>query len=87
MVISAATSAREAGRRQLHAIDRAAAKPQLQATAMMQAVAESGGDMLDASAFHMNNDGLNPVLEFRRPALQWRCLPPLFQGREKPFSA
>lgn len=53
------------------------------ATAMMQAVAQSGAGMSGASAIHMNIFGLMPVVEFGTGAQRRRMLEPLIQGRER----
>jgi acyl-CoA dehydrogenase len=55
----------------------------MEATLMMQAVAESGACLSGASALHMNIFGLKPVEIFGNEEQRERFLPPLIQGREK----
>jgi len=55
----------------------------MEATLMMQAVAESGACLSGASALHMNIFGLKPVEIFGNEEQRKRFLPPLIQGREK----
>src|SRR4029077_12256679 len=55
----------------------------LEATVMMQAIAESGASFSGASAVHMNIFGLNPVVVFGNAEQKKRMLPPLIQGKHK----
>jgi acyl-CoA dehydrogenase len=54
-----------------------------EASAMMQAISESGAGMTGASAIHMNIFGLNPVVVFGTREQKARMLPPLVEGKEK----
>jgi acyl-CoA dehydrogenase len=54
-----------------------------EASAMMQAVAQSGAGFSGASALHMNIFGLNPVVRFGTEEQKRRFLPPLIRGEEK----
>jgi acyl-CoA dehydrogenase len=55
----------------------------MEATILMQAVAESGACMSGASAIHLNIFGLNPVVVFGTDAQKRRMLPPVIAGRDK----
>jgi acyl-CoA dehydrogenase len=55
----------------------------LEASLVMQTIAESGAGMSGASAVHLNVFGLNPVVVFGTEAQKARFLPPLISGREK----
>jgi acyl-CoA dehydrogenase len=55
----------------------------VEASAMMQAVAQSGAGMSGASAIHMNIFGPMPVVVFGTEAQKRRMLPPLISGAER----
>jgi acyl-CoA dehydrogenase len=55
----------------------------IEATIMMQAIAESGAAMSGASAIHMNIFGLQPVVVFGSDEQKARMLPPLIRGEHK----
>lgn len=55
----------------------------LEASIMMQAVAESGGGMTAASAIHGPVFGLEPVILFGTEEQQQRMIPPVIAGQEK----
>ncbi len=55
----------------------------LEASIMMQAVAESGGGMSAASAIHGPVFGLEPVILFGTEEQQQRMIPPVIAGKEK----
>ena len=55
----------------------------IEATILMQAVAESGACMSGASAIHLNIFGLNPVVVYGTEAQKRRMLPPVIAGRDK----
>ena len=55
----------------------------VEATILMQAIAESGAGMSGASAVHINIFGLHPVVIHGTHAQKSRMLPPLIQGKDK----
>ncbi|MEL6374370.1 MAG: acyl-CoA dehydrogenase family protein [Pseudomonadota bacterium] len=55
----------------------------VEASLMMQAIAESGAGMQGASAVHMNIFGLNPVVKFGSDEQKERFLRPLIAGDER----
>jgi len=55
----------------------------VEATILMQAIAESGAGMSGASAVHINIFGLHPVVIHGTQAQKARMLPPLIQGKDK----
>ncbi len=55
----------------------------VEASLMMQAIAESGAAMSGASAVHINIFGLNPVVVHGTDAQKQRMLPPLIAGKDK----
>lgn len=55
----------------------------MEATILMQAIAESGAGMSGASAVHINIFGLHPVVIHGTQAQKARMLPPLIQGKDK----
>ena len=55
----------------------------VEASLMMQAIAESGAAMSGASAVHINIFGLNPVVVHGTEAQKQRMLPPLIAGKDK----
>jgi acyl-CoA dehydrogenase len=55
----------------------------MEASIMMQTIAESGACMSGASAVHMNIFGLLPVVVFGTKEQQARMLPPLIAGKDK----
>ena len=55
----------------------------IEASLMMQAIAESGAAMSGASAVHINIFGLNPVVVHGTEAQKQRMLPPLIAGKDK----
>src|ERR1044071_7593261 len=55
----------------------------LEASIMMQAIAESGAGFSGASAVHMNIFGLNPVVVFGNDEQKRRMLAPLIAGNER----
>ncbi|MFM5908740.1 MAG: acyl-CoA dehydrogenase family protein [Novosphingobium sp.] len=55
----------------------------LEASIMMQAVAESGGGMTAASAIHGPVFGLEPVILYGTEEQQQRMIPPVIAGKEK----
>jgi len=55
----------------------------IEASLMMQAIAESGAGMSGASAVHINIFGLHPVVIHGTHEQKARMLPPLIQGKDK----
>jgi acyl-CoA dehydrogenase len=55
----------------------------VEASLMMQAIAESGAGASGCSAIHMNIFGLNPVVRFGTDAQKDRMLPPLVRGEHR----
>jgi acyl-CoA dehydrogenase len=55
----------------------------LEASLMMQAIAESGAGISGCSAIHLNIFGLNPVVVFGTDEQMGRMLPPVARGEQK----
>jgi acyl-CoA dehydrogenase len=55
----------------------------LEASLMMQAIAESGAGLSGCSAIHLNIFGLNPVVVFGTDEQRRRMLPPVARGEQK----
>ncbi len=55
----------------------------VEASLMMQAIAESGAGLSGCSAIHLNIFGLNPVVVFGTDEQRQRMLPPVARGEQK----